>query len=147
MARRSLVIRERSFGSDDPLTACSLDSLALLLKDANQLNEAETMCRKCIDIRCCTKSTAVFSGPIMQGMHGSVKSASVLLCFPTVSIQATGLCLLHSFFLALPLLPHIRDSKIDYIDSRLVLTVLVAPLLRGLHVTAGTVQYVAGNRS
>ena len=52
MARRSLVIRERSFGSDDPLTACSLDSLALLLKDANQLNEAETMCRKCIDIRC-----------------------------------------------------------------------------------------------
>lgn len=52
MARRSLVIRERSFGSDDPLTACSLNSLALLLKDANQLNEAETMCRKCIDIRC-----------------------------------------------------------------------------------------------
>ena len=51
MARRSLVIRERSFGSDDPLTACSLNNLALLLKDANQLNEAESMCRKCIEIR------------------------------------------------------------------------------------------------
>lgn len=57
MARRSLVIRERSFGSDDPLTACSLNNLALLLKDANQLNEAETMCRKCIDIRCIPQIT------------------------------------------------------------------------------------------
>jgi len=52
LARRSLVIRERSFGSDDPLTASSLNNLALLLKDANHLEEAETMCRKCIDIRC-----------------------------------------------------------------------------------------------
>ena len=51
LARRSLVIREQSFGSDDPLTACSLNNLALLLKDANQLPEAESMCRKCIDIR------------------------------------------------------------------------------------------------
>ena len=51
LARRGLSIRERAFGSDDPLTATSLNNLALLLKDANQLTEAETMCRKCIDIR------------------------------------------------------------------------------------------------
>ena len=51
LARRSLVIRERSFGSDDPLTASSLNNLALLLRDANQLPEAESVCRKCIEIR------------------------------------------------------------------------------------------------
>ncbi len=64
LARRSLVIRERSFGSDDPLTATSLNNLALLLKDANHLEEAEAMCRKCIDIRC-----PLPAGLIMQCME------------------------------------------------------------------------------
>ena len=81
LARRSLSIRERAFGSDDPLTATSLNNLALLLKDANQLVEAETMCRKCIDIRYAHVHHTVCTGQqghLTCSLQQNIDTASVL---------------------------------------------------------------------
>ena len=51
LIRRSLAIREQAFGPDDVQVASSLSSLATLLRDTMQLQDAEDACRRCLEIR------------------------------------------------------------------------------------------------
>jgi hypothetical protein len=50
LMRRALAISEKSFGPEHPSVALRLSNLALLLRDANRLGEAEPLMRRNLTI-------------------------------------------------------------------------------------------------
>ena len=69
LIRRSLAIREQAFGPDDVQVASSLSSLATLLRDTMQLQDAEDACRRCLEIRWAPQLSRIFA-PCNDVMFG-----------------------------------------------------------------------------